>query len=673
MAHALRGVLFSASRNDARHLGNSPGLSVGLRRENLGGGTMSDDRQDGGVDRRTFLKGAAAAGAAAGVAMAATNTVAAAAETKGGADPGDANWDGAKFVPHPGSDFMVDVIKSLNIDYIASNPASSFRSLHESLVNYGGNKKPEFLTCMHEESSVAMAHGYAKAAGKPMAVLAHASVGLQHASMAVYNAWVDRVPVMMFAGNGLDAATRRPGTEWYHSAQDPAALVRDFVKYDDQPGSLQHFAESTVRAYKMMMAPPQEPVLVICDIDLQEEPVHGEKLSIPKLSLSSPPQADTGALREAAKLLVGANNPLIIADRCARSQEGVDALVQLAETLQCPVVDTGNRLNFPNTHYLNQSRARARLVREADVILMLEVADAWGMLQSLSDPWKKQRRVAKADVKLIHISLADYIMKSNYQDMQRFQPADLAISADAQTSLRPLNEAVKRELSSTRAAELAGRVDGFRKQHRQAHERAKADAALGWDARPVTTARLAAEVWNVIKNENWCLAVSDRIEWPRQLWPATAFHHMLGGSGAQGVGYAAPGAVGAALANRDRGILTVTFQPDGDLCYAPGVLWTAAHHRIPLLIIMYNNRGYGREIMHLQTMSSAHQRDSKTAKIGTMIYDPEVDFAKLAQGFGVWAEGPITDPNALGPALARALRVVKGGAPALVDVVCQLR
>jgi len=633
---------------------------------------MSSDRQDGGVDRREFLKGAAAAGAAAGVAIAA-NTVAAAADSKPAADPGDANWDGAKFITHPGSDFMVDVIKSLNIDYIASNPASSFRSLHESLVNYGGNRKPEFLTCMHEESSVAMAHGYAKAAGKPMAILAHASVGLQHASMAVYNAWVDRVPVMMFAGNGVNAAMRRPGTEWYHCVQDPAAMLRDFVKYDDQPASLQHFAESTVRAYKMMMAPPREPVLVICDIDLQEEPPHGEKLSIPKLSLSAPPQADEASLRAAAKLLVGAKAPLIIADRCARSQEGVDALVRLAETLQCAVVDTGNRTNFPSTHHLNQSGARARLVREADVILMLEVADAWGMMNSLSDPWKKQRRVAKPDVKLIQITLADFVMKSNYQDMQRFQPADLAISADAQTSLAPLVEAVKRELSSTRAAELASRADGFRKQRREAHERAKADAALGWDARPVSTGRLAAEVWNVIKDENWCLAVSDRIDWPRRLWPATKFHHMLGGSGAQGVGYAAPGAVGAALANRDRGILTVTFQPDGDLCYAPGVLWTAAHHRIPLLIVMYNNRGYGREIMHLQTMSSAHQRDAKTAKIGTMIYDPEVDFAKIAHGFGVWAEGPIADPNALGPALQRALKVVKGGAPALVDVVCQLR
>ncbi len=630
---------------------------------------MSEGDRDGGIDRRSFLKGAAAAGAAAGM------TIAAAAEPKPKAapDPGDANWAGAKFIPRPGSDFMLDVIKSLDIDFVAANPASSFRSLHESIVNYGGNRKPEFLTCMHEESSVAMAHGYAKAAGKPMAVLAHGSVGLQHAAMAVYNAWADRVPVLMFAGNGMDAAKRRPGVEWAHSTQDPAALVRDFVKWDDQPASLQHFAESTVRAYKMMMSPPREPVLIAVDIDLQEEPIHEDKLSIPKLSLSAPPQADERALREAAKMLVAASNPVIIADRCARSQEGVDALVRLAETLLCPVVCTGNRMNFPSTHYLNLSENRLSLVREADLILMLEVQDPWGMLHGLGDPWKDVRRVAKPEVKVIQITLADFMMKSNYQDFQRFQPADLAISGDAQTSLAPLTEAVKRELSGTRAAALAGKADALRKRHAGMKERLRADAALGWEASPVTTARLSAELWNTIKGEKWCLAVSDRIAWPKRLWPTSRFHHMLGGSGAAGVGYSAPGAVGAALANRDRGILTVTLQPDGDLCYAPGVLWTAAHHRIPLLIVMYNNRGYVQEVMHLQRMAGLHQRDPKTAKIGTMIYDPEVDFAKIAQGFGVWAEGPISDPNALGPALARALKVVKGGAPALVDVVCQLR
>jgi len=627
---------------------------------------------ESGVDRRSFLKGAAAAGAATAAAMTAATKVAQAAEAKAPKAEGEANQRGDAFIPRPGSDFMLDVIKTLNIDYFASNPASSFRSLHESIVNYGGNKKPEFLTCMHEESSVAIAHGYAKAAGKPMGVLCHGSVGLQHAAMAVYNAWADRVPVMMFAGNGMDANKRRPGVEWTHCVQDPAGLVRDFIKWDDQPASLQHFAESTVRAYKMAMSPPQEPVLITLDIDLQEEAVEG-KPSIPKLSLAAPPQADELALREAAKMLVAAQNPVIVADRCARSQEGVDALVKLAETLQAPVICTGNRMNMPSSHYLNLSENRPGLIRNADVILMLEVQDPWGTLHGMGDPWKDIRRAAKPDVKVIQFSLADFMMKSNYQDFQRFCPADLAISGDAQTSLAPLTAAVKREMSSARAAELAGKADDLKKRNRDMKERMKTAAALGWDASPVSTARLSVELWNAVKNENYCLAVSDRIAWPKRLWHTTKFTNMMGGSGAAGVGYSSPGAVGIALANRDKGILTVTLQPDGDMCYAPGVLWTAAHHKIPLLWVMYNNRGYVQEVMHLQRMAGLHRRDAKTAKVGTMIYEPEVDFAKLAQSFGVWGEGPISDPSKVGPAIERALKVVKGGSPALVDVVCQLR
>lgn len=637
---------------------------------------MSTPERDNGIERRSFLKAAAAVGTG----LAAVSRVAAAEDPKATAPaapatpgPATANLAGDKFVTRPGSDFMVDVIKSLGIEYVVANPGSSFRSLHESVVNYGGNKKPEFLTALHEESSVALAHGYAKARNKPIAVLAHSTVGLQHASMAVYNAWCDRVPVLLFAGNGVNAATRRPGVEWYHSMQDPGAPMRDFLKWDDQPASLQHFAESTVRAYKIMMAPPQEPVLIACDIELQEEQVPRDKLTIPKLVLSALPQADDKALREAAKWLAAANQPVIVADRAMRSPEGIRALTELAETLQCPVICTGNRMNFPSTHYLNLSENRSSLVSEADVILMLEVADAWGVLNGMGDPWKDVRRIAKPDVKVIHISMGDFLMKSNYQDMQRFVPADLPISGDAQTSLPPLVEAVKRVLTPARAAELGQKADGFRKQHREMKERQRAAAALGWDASPVTTARLSAEVWNAVKNEKWSLVVSDRVTWPKRLWPTTEYHEMLGGSGGAGVGYSAPAAIGAALANRERGLFSVTIQPDGDLLYAPGVLWTAAHHKIPLLVVMFNNRGYGQEIMHVQRMANLHQRNPRNARVGTMLYDPEVDFAKLAQAHGVWGEGPITDPSALGPALARAREVVKSGAPALVDVVCQLR
>ena len=629
------------------------------------------------IDRRSFLKGAAAAGAAAAAAGASVK-LAAAADTAGEAGKAaektkaPVKLPSETFITHPGSDFMADVLKKIGLQYIAINPAAGFRSLQESIINYLGNKNPEILTCLHEETATAMAHGYAKASGKPMGVMVHGTVGLQHASMALYNAWCDRVPMLMFGANGIDAATRRPGVEWIHSAQDPAALVREFVKWDDQPASLQHFAESTVRAHQFTMTAPMAPAFIALDMDLQEEEVeHAEKLKIPKISRLIQPQGDSKALREAAKMLVAAQKPLILADRAVRTQQGVNMLVELAESLGAPVVDLGSRMNFPSTHDLDCTYLKQSLVRDADVILMLEVGDPWGNLNSFSDPYKEYRPIHKPDVKLITISMLDVARKSNYQDIQRFMPADLAIGGDAEATLPDLIDAVKR--AAPNATAVTQRRATYKKMHDDMRRRDRELAAVGFDAVPISTARLTAEMWSVIKNEKWSLVVSDRMPWARRLWPVTEQYQMLGGNGGYGLGGYAPIAVGAALANKEKGIISVTFQPDGDMMYAPGVLWTAAHHKIPLLMLMHNNRCYHQEIMHVQRMAAIHNRPQATARIGTEITNPDIDFAKVAQGMGVWAEGPITDPSKLGAALRRALDVVKKGQPALLDVICQPR
>ena len=634
------------------------------------------DQPDAGVNRRSFLKGTAAA---AGAAIAAASQLAQAAETTvekpaAGKPAAEKKLPSETFITRPGSDFMADVLKTIGLQYVAINPAAGFRSLQESLINYSGNKNPEIITCLHEETATHMAQGYAKAAGKPMGVMVHGTVGLQHASMALYNAWVDRVPLIMFAGNGIDAATRRPGVETIHSAQDPAAMVREFVKWDDQPGSLQHFAESTVRAYRITMTAPMEPVMICLDMDLQEHPIHdAEKLRIPKVTRLTQPQGDSAALREAAKLLVAAEHPVIIADRAVRTPQGLKLMVELAEALGAPVIDNGWRTNFPNTHDLDVSFLRQTMLREADAILLLEVNDPWGNLNSFSDPYKTYRPIIKPGAKVITISMQDVYHKANYQDFQRFMPADLAIGGDVEASLPDLIEAVKRATTSERRAAFAERARATAKLHRDMKARDKEAAAVGFDASPVSTARLAAEMWNVIKNEKWALPVSDRIPWARRLWPVTEQYQMLGGNGAAGVGGYGPIALGAALANKDKGIMTVHFQPDGDLMYAPGLLWTAAHHKIPILMVMHNNRCYHQEIMHVQRMAAIHNRPQNTARIGTEITDPDIDFAKLAQGMGVWAEGPISDPSKIGPALKRAVAEVKNGRPALIDVVCQGR
>ena len=583
-----------------------------------------------------------------------------------------------------GSDFMVDVIKSLGFEYICANPGSSFRGLHESVINYGGNQSPEFITYCHEESSVAMAHGYSKIEGKPLCVFAHGTVGLQHASMAIYNAWCDRVPVYIILGNSLDAIMRRPGAEWDHSVQDAAAMVRDYIKWDDTPLSLQHFAESALRAYKIAMTPPMEPVLLVADSELQENPVpdgaHAQ-LHIPKLTLANPPQGDSGAGAEAARLLVQAENPVIVADRAARTQTGMECLVELAEALQAPVIDNAGRMNFPSRHPLNHSGRRIQMIAGADVVLGLELGDFWGTVHSYRDQLHRTAApIVKPGAKLINISTGNFYLKSNYQDEQRYPEVDLDIAADAEATLPSLIEAVKRQITPDRKATYEARGKKLAAARQEELEQARVEATYAWNASPITPVRVCAELWEQIRNEDWSLASQvgsvggwPMNGWPLRLWDFTKYHQFIGGSGGAGIGYNAPAPVGAALANRKHGRLTVNLQTDGDLMYAPGVLWTAAHHHIPILLVMYNNRAYHQERMHLQRMACRRSRGVDRTGIGTAIEDPNLDFAKLAQVMGLYAEGPISNPNDLATALRRAIAVVKRGEPALVDVLTQPR
>ncbi len=576
---------------------------------------------------------------------------------------------------------MVDVIKTLDIDYLPSNPASSFRGLHESLINYGKNKKPEFLTCTHEECAVAMGQGYFKVAGKPMMTLCHGTVGLQHAAMAVYNAWCDRVPVIVVGGNDLDAAKRPPGMPTFHSAQDINALVRDFTKWDDTPVSLQHFAQSMVRAYKIAMTPPYAPVAIALDAGLQQEPVHnGEKLYIPRYVPTSPPQGDSGAVREAARLLADAERPVIVVDRAARTPNGIKLLVELAELLQAPVVDQGRRMNFPKTHHLSRAPG---VIGQADVVIGLELSDFWATVNAWIDNGDHghgiQQSLIKAGTKLIGISSVELLTKANYQDFQRFQVLDVAMAADAEATLPALIEAVKAAIPAGRNAAIERRGEASRKAKLEARERNLAAMAIGWDASPISTARLTMEVWAQIKDLDWSMVGSDRqmSSWPSRVWPMEKHYHHLGTSGGYGLGYNLSAAVGAALANRAHGRFSLNLQPDGDFMYSPGVLWTAAHHQIPLLTVMHNNRGYHQEVMHVQRLSNRRNRVASLGKtagpIGTSIQAPDIDYAKMAASMGWWSAGPIKDPNELAPTLKRAVEVVKTGQPALVDVWTQPR
>jgi len=618
------------------------------------------------VNRRDFLR-AAAAGTAALVVHPAVAKAASPEQPRAtGAPPllkaqPDAPA-GAEVVTvdRPGSDFMVDVLKTLNFEYLCANPGNSFRSLHESLINYGGNRTPEFITCCHEESSVAMGHGYAKIEGKPLLVCVHGTVGLQHASMAIYDAFCDRVPVYIVLGNFGDAAERFGQVDWTHSAQDPAAMIRDYVKWDDRPVSLQGFSESAVRAYKIATTPPMMPVALVADHELQEYAISdGANLSVPKLTMTSPPVGDSGAVAEIARLLVAAENPVLVTDRVARTPAGLAGLIELAETLQAPVVDRNGRMNFPTRHPLNHTERGGAAIANADVIAGLELTDFWSTVNSVGGQLNPVVRPStKPGTKLVSITANELYMKSNYQDFQRYAAVDIAIAADAEATLPSLIEAVKRQITDDRKRTFQDRGAKLATAHQQAMQAQRETAASGWDATPISTARMSSEIWAQIKDEDWSLVSNCQFvsRWPLRLWDFNKHYHYIGGEGGYGVGYGLPAAVGAALANRKHGRLTVNIQNDGDLMFAPGVLWTAAHHRIPLLIVMHNNRAYHQELMQVQMMADRHNRGITNASIGSVLVDPPIDYSKLAQGMGVHAEGPISDPNDLAPAIRQGWR-----------------
>ena len=526
-----------------------------------------------------------------------------------------------RFIENPQSDYMVDVIRALGFDLRGRQPGSSFEGLHESIINYGDNKSPEFLTALHEESSVAMAHGYAKVEGRPMLVLLHGVIGIQHGSMAVYNAYCDRVPIFMIAGVDVEGAVPA------HNATDMAAMTRGYVKWDYQPDNLAQFTNGMFRAFKLMMTPPMAPVLLIADSRIQKDAI-SQRPPIGKLVMPAAPAADIGSVREVARMLVGAQNPRVIAGRAVRTDAGLRQMVELADLLQMPVNVGGDRINFPSHHPLGGNGAG-----QADLLLMLEAGGGGGG--------------AGADVKRISISTAEMLATANYNVLGNPVQADLVATGDPEATLPSLIEEVKKLMTAERRDAFEQRGKKHADANRQARQQFIDQARYGWDSSPISTARITAELWPLIKNEDWSLVSPANFfsSWPLRLWEMNRTYRYLGGQGGGGMGYGAPAAVGAALALRKHGRLPINVQCDGDLNYAPGVLWTAVHHQIPLLTIMHNNRGYHQEVMFVQQMCAVRNRGARNAHIGTTLSQPNIDYAQMARSYGMYQTGRSTTPR----------------------------
>ena len=581
--------------------------------------------------------------------------------------------------PEYGSDVVVDLMKAFDIEYAAFNPGATFRGIHDSIVNYGGNYKPEVIFCHHEEISVAVAHGYAKVKGKPMIAIAHNMVGLQHASMAIFNAYIDRVPMMVLGGTGpMNTKRRRPRIDWIHTALVQGNQVRDYVKWDDQPYCLADVPDSFIRGYRITTTDPTAPIYINYDADIQEGAISSliEVPDVSRYAAPAPMQANPEALCRAAQLLANAQTPLIIADTLGRNPKTVPALIELAELLAIPVVDKGARFNFPTVHPLDVTDGAREILQKADVILALDVADLFGALTTVSKQTRNCEYLTSPSVKIITISMNDMLVHSWASDFQALQPVDVAMSADTAVAVPELtrlcreavgNDAKKKAAIEARQKELAAK-------HKNRRAKWLADAQAKGSQKEISTAWLALEIGEAIKRENWVLVNGTSNGWARRLWDFTKPNQSIGGSGGAGLGYGPGASIGAALALKGSGNLAVAIQSDGDMLMTSSALWTAAKHRIPLLMVMHNNQSYYNSEEHGIEVAKFRNRPVENAPIGTHVDDPAVDFAKMAQSFGVNAEGAVRNPADLRPALERGVKFVKEKQlPYLVDVIAEPR
>ncbi|MEK6600886.1 MAG: thiamine pyrophosphate-binding protein [Candidatus Binatota bacterium] len=575
-----------------------------------------------------------------------------------------------------GSDLIIDLLKALGIEYVALNPGSSFRGIHDSLVNYESSRQPnpEIILCCHEEIAVSVAHGYAKASGKPMAAIVHNVVGLQHASMAIYNAWCDRTPILVMGGTGpMNSAKRRPWIDWIHTALVQGNLVRDFVKWDDQPTGVEAIPSSIMRGHRIAMSDPKGPVYLCFDVTDQEAPLDKE-IPLPDPGRFRPPaplQAEAEAIKEAARLLCEAQNPVILADYLGRNNEAVLSLVELADLLAIPVIDLGARLNFPNTHPLNLTGKNSELIANADVIMGLDVMDLFGALARHDAASHSSSPAIKPGCKVIHATLADLAVRGWTSDFQELAPVDVPIVADTKVFLPALIEEIRRKGKFSQGV-VEERRKAFAAQHDEIRARWQSELKKRWDERPISPPRLAHEVWEAIRKESWLLVAGGFRSWPQRLWDWDKPGLYLGGYGGGGLGYAPGASVGASLIHRGKGTICVNLQRDGDLLYTTSALWTAANMRVPLLTVMTNNRVYYNDVEHQEKVAIARGRPVENKFVGMQMEKPAVDFANLARSFGISGEGPVTEPDKIRPALDRAIKVIKEeGRPALVDVIIQ--
>ena len=573
--------------------------------------------------------------------------------------------------PTWGSDLIMDMLRLLDIEYAAVLPGSTFRGIHDSAVNYTANERPELILCNHEMITVSLARGYARVTGRPMAAIVHNVVGLLNTGMTIYDAWCDRVPVLVLGGTGpVDATRRRPWIDWIHTANIQGNLVRDFTKWDDQPGSVAAIPESILRAYRIAVTEPTGPVYVCFDVDLQEQELP-DSFPLPDVSRyrpAAPLGPDRASIREAAEWLVGAELPLVFADRLGRNAASVRTLVELAELLAIPVVDLGAWQSFPMQHPLDFVGLDKELLREADVVLALEPVDLDGALREPVDPATRAAPRVQGQKRVINISLDELIHRGLTTDYQALPTVDLPILADTASALPWLLEECRTLLDTSARSRIDRRRQALEGRQARLRERQQRYVEQQWDHPQITELRLVSELWQAVKDENYCFTAGRLRRMAPGVCAVPGPERNVAGGGGGAVG-AVPGVtIGASLALKGSGKLPVAILGDGETFASIQALWTAAHYQIPGLWVINDNRSYYNDEDHQDRIARVRDRPPENRWVAQRMERPEVDFATLARTFGLVGEGPIKSAADLGPALRRAAEAVKGGQMAVVDV-----
>ena len=558
-----------------------------------------------------------------------------------------------------GSDVAADMMRALDIPYVALNPGASYRGLHDSIVNRLGNEKPQMLLCLHEEAAVAVAHGWAKVTGKPMGAIVHSNVGLLHSSMAVFNAWMDRAPLLLFGATGpVDATKRRPWIDWIHTTKDQAALIRNFIKWDDQPGSVAAIPEAMLRAKQISTTAPCGPTYICFDAALQELKID----ALPQMPDASrfvapapiaPPPAQVEQL---AKDLLAAQRPLLMLGRFSRSEENWNERVALAEALGAVVLtEMRNGAAFPTDHPLTGapptgqiSQSANELMRQSDLIVSFDWVDLGGAMMAAAGK-------GKLGAKVVRISVDQYSHNGFGMEYQILPPADLFLAAETDATVSALLAAVK-NLGARKSPAWPDRKP------------MQAPALPAPDpSGTIYVPQIAQALQKLVGGRKTSL-LRHSLSWHGHFWPMRHPLDSLGTDGGGGVGSGPGTSVGMALALKGSGRFPIAVVGDGDFMMGNSAIWTAVHYRIPLLFVICNNRSFYNDELHQERVAKERERPPANKWIGQQMIDPDIDLAGIARAQGAVGIGPVLKHADLEAKLKEAIAAVDDGKVVVVDV-----